>query len=47
MDVTFFENQPYHPKTNIQGENRVIPNTISAQEYQLWATSESTQPETN
>ena len=29
MDVTFFEQPPYYPKSNIQGEN-------FTQEYQLW-----------
>ena len=31
MDVTFFENQFYYSKTNIQGENRI-------QECQFWET---------
>ena len=30
MDVTFFEQQPFYPKHDIQGENSVI------HEYQLW-----------
>ena len=30
MDVTFFENQPFYPKTDIQGE------TPRTQEYQFW-----------
>lgn len=30
MDVTFFEHQPYYPKSDIQGENSYT------QEYQLW-----------
>lgn len=30
MDVTFFENQPFYPKTPIQGENSIT------QEYQFW-----------
>ena len=29
MDVTFFEHQPYYPKSDIQGKNLI-------QEYQLW-----------
>ena len=29
MDVTFFEQQPYYPRSNIQGENYT-------QEHQLW-----------
>ena len=29
MDITFFKNQPYYLKTNVQGENFI-------QEYQLW-----------
>ena len=31
MDVTFFENQSYYPKFDIQGEN-------SIHEYQFWET---------
>ena len=31
MDVTFFENQPYYPKYDIQGEH-------TTQEYQFWET---------
>ena len=34
MDVTFFEHQPYYPKTNIQGENH----SYNSQEYQFWET---------
>ena len=30
MDVTFFEHQPYYPKSDIQGDNSFT------QEYQLW-----------
>ena len=30
MDVTFFENIPYYPKTHIQGEKPMN------QEYQFW-----------
>ncbi|RVW64351.1 Retrovirus-related Pol polyprotein from transposon TNT 1-94 [Vitis vinifera] len=36
MDVTFFENQPFYPKTAIQGEN------WSTDEFQLWETEIST-----
>ncbi|XP_042971975.1 uncharacterized protein LOC122304021 [Carya illinoinensis] len=35
MDVTFFEQQPYFPKSDIQGETNFI------QEYQLWDIEES------
>ena len=36
MDVTFFENQPFYPKTAIQGEN------WSTDEFQFWETEIST-----
>ncbi|RVW97655.1 Retrovirus-related Pol polyprotein from transposon TNT 1-94 [Vitis vinifera] len=36
MDVTFFENQPFYPKTAIQGEN------WSTDEFQCWETEIST-----
>ncbi|RVW98278.1 Retrovirus-related Pol polyprotein from transposon TNT 1-94 [Vitis vinifera] len=36
MDVTFFENQPFYPKTAIQGEN------WSTNEFQFWETEIST-----
>ncbi|RVW60619.1 Copia protein [Vitis vinifera] len=36
MDVTFFENQPFYPKTAIQGEN------WSTDEFQFWETKIST-----
>ncbi|RVX00496.1 Retrovirus-related Pol polyprotein from transposon TNT 1-94 [Vitis vinifera] len=36
MDVTFFENQPFYPKTAIQGEN------WSIDEFQFWETEIST-----
>ena len=35
MDVTFFEQQPYFSKSDIQGETNFI------QEYQLWDIEES------
>ncbi|KAL6311476.1 hypothetical protein AAG906_012064 [Vitis piasezkii] len=38
MDVTFFENQPFYPKTAIQGEN------WSTDEFQFWETEISTTP---
>lgn len=34
MDVTFFENQPYYPKSDIQGEH-------TTQEYQFWEVESS------
>ncbi|RVW35272.1 Retrovirus-related Pol polyprotein from transposon TNT 1-94 [Vitis vinifera] len=36
MDVTFFENQPFYPKTAIQGDN------WSTDEFQFWETEIST-----
>ena len=30
MNVTFFEDQPFYPKTNVQGENRL-------EEHQFWS----------
>ena len=36
MDVTFFKNQPFYPKTAIQGEN------WSTDEFQFWETEIST-----
>ena len=35
MDVTFFENQSYFPKSDIQGEN--------SREYQIWDILQDTQ----
>ena len=39
MDMTFFENQSYYSKTDIQGENRI-------QEYQFWEIETMTEPRT-
>lgn len=39
MDVTFFENQFYYSKTDIQKENRI-------QEYQFWETEIMIEPQT-
>ena len=39
MDVTFFENQSYYSKTDIQWDNRI-------QEYQFWETETMTKPQT-
>ena len=38
MDVTFFENQPYYPKSDIQGEH-------TTQEYQFWEIESSSRIE--
>ena len=38
MDVTFFENEPFYPKTSIQGEN------WSTDQFQFWVPENPTIP---